>query len=220
MIQRDRNKTVTRIIREYTNSKLDDFTEYTSEIEAKFNTDKRRLSEHYDETIKNLSEEDRRDVDDYFSDDFYMIESIYILLYRRSTLVSIYSFLEHSMDRLCRHLYAINTYPVKVDDLKGEGIVRAKDYLEKLAKVKFDALNGEWSQLANMNKIRNCIVHADGDVMALSKSRRESLLNIINNNRGISLKDERFISIEKEFISSCIGQVRTFLDKLYQQILV
>ena len=79
-------------------------------------------------------------------------------MYRKSTLVSVYSFLESSMNGLCKHLSARHDYPVKLEDLRGKGIVRAKDYLEKLAKVDFDALNGEWSHLMTLNKIRNCIV--------------------------------------------------------------
>ena len=160
----NKNKLFANIIKHQAKDRLEEFRQYTLEIESKFNSDKNALSNSYNEAIKGLSEEETREVDEYFSDNYYIIEEIHVGLYRKSTLVSIYSFLENSMNGLCRHLYASHKYPVKVDDLRCEGIARAKDYLEKLANVDFSALNGDWSNLMTLNKIRNCIVHSEGDV--------------------------------------------------------
>ena len=212
----DKNKLIANIIKNQTKDRLEEFRQYTSEIESKFNSDKNALSNSYNKAIKGLSEEETKEVDDYFSDDYYIIEEIHVGLYRKSTLVSIYSFLENSMNSLCRPLYTSYEYPVKVDDLKGDGIVRAKDYLEKLANVDFSALNGEWSNLMTLNKIRNCIVHSEGNIKG-SKSSPQ-LLNIIESNPNLSLRNERYIKVEREFIDFCIDKVENFLNMLYQQV--
>lgn len=146
----DKNKVFANIIKRRARDRLEEFRQYTLKIESKFNSDKNALSTSYDEAIKGLSEDEIREVGDYFSDDYYIIEEIHVGMYRKSTLVSVYSFLENSMNSLCRHLCARHIYPVKLNDLRGEGIVRAKDYLEKLAQVDFSSINGEWSHLMTL----------------------------------------------------------------------
>ena len=153
---RDKNKFFEQIFRHQTNDKLEKFRGYTLEIESKFNADKSYLEKSYNEAIKDLSDEEIREIEDYFSDDYYLIEEIHVELYRKSTLVSVYSFLENSMNTLCRHLHKRHAYSIGLSDLRGEGIVRAKNYLEKLAGIDFSAVNGEWSHLMSFNKIRNC----------------------------------------------------------------
>ncbi len=212
----DNNIFFAHIVKSLALERLEEFRQYTIELESKFNIDKKKLSSAYDKATKGLSKDEIREVGDYFSDDFYMIEEIHIGLYRKSTLVSLYSFLENSLNKLCRNLCARHKYPVKLEDIKGEGIVRAKDYLEKLAKVDFSPLNGEWCNLLSLNRIRNCIVHCEGNIK--SSNNTSKLKNIINNHTGLSLRSDRDIRVEREYIDFCITKIEEFLDKLYQQV--
>jgi hypothetical protein len=212
----DSNKIFASIIKSQAKDRLEEFRQYTLEIEAKFDSDKKSLANSYDEAIKGLSEDQKREIDDYFADDYYIIDEIHVGLYRKSTLVSVYSCLENALRILCRHLCARHGYPVKLDDLRGEGIVRAKDYLEKLAKVDFSALNDEWSHLMTLNRIRNCIVHCEGDIK--SSTSAAQLQNIVNKTRGLFLRNERYIRVEREYVDSGITKAEKFLDKLYQQV--
>ncbi len=211
----DKNKIFADFIKRQARNRLEEFRQYTLEIESKFNSDKNALSNSYDEAVKRLSEDEIREVDDYFYDNYYMIEEINIDMYRKSTLVSVYSFLENSMNGLCRLLSSRHNYPVMLNDLRNEGIVRAKDYLEKLAKIDFSAINGEWSHMKTLNKIRNCIVHSEGDIKSSKNSSQ--LENIVANNPSLSLRNERNIKIEREYIDFSINEVEEFLDRLYQQ---
>lgn len=211
----NKNKFFSNIIKHQARDRLEEFRQYTLAIESKFDAEKNSILSSYDEAIKGLSEDEIIEVDEYFSEDYYMIEDIHVVMYRKSTLVSVYSFLENSMNNLCSHLGSRHAYPVKLNDLRGEGIVRAKDYLDKLAKVDFSALNGEWSHLKTLNKIRNCIVHSEGDIKT-SKSSSQ-LENIVAITSGLSLRNERKIKIEREYIDFSINKVEEFLDKLYQQ---
>lgn len=211
-----KSSVVSKIIMIRTRKHLEDFRQYTQEIEYKFNAEKEALLYSYNAAIKGLPDHEISEIDDYFSDDYYIIEDIHIDMYRKATLVSIYSFLEYSMNQLCKHLCLVHKYPVQLDDLRGEGIVRARNYLEKLAEVEFKPLNGEWSHLKILNKIRNCIVHAEGNIKA---SHKESQLEkIVENNSNLSLRSERYVKIEREYIDFCINKVENFLDKLYRQV--
>ncbi len=124
--------------------------------------------------------------------------------------------MENSLNTLCRHLYKRHVYPVEVGDLRGEGIVRAKSYLEKLARINFSLLNGEWSTISSFNKIRNCIVHSEGNIKA-SKNAKQ-LESIVNASSGLSLRDERHIKIDRDYIDFIITTIEKFMDKLYDQV--
>lgn len=215
-ITSDKNKLFERVFRHQSRDKLESFREYTYEIEAKFNRDKTRLEDSFSKATKGLSDSERREVEDYFSDDYYIIEEIHVGLYRKSTLVSVYSFLENSLNTLCRHLYKRYGYPVALEDLRGEGIVRARCYLEKLADVDFYRLNSEWSRISSFNKIRNCIVHSEGNIKA--PRSHKSLEKIICEDPGLSLRNEKYIKVEREYIDSIITTIEVFMDNLYEQI--
>ncbi|MBO2675934.1 hypothetical protein I6M53_14935 [Shewanella algae] len=213
--KRDKYKFFEQILRHEVRSRIEEFRQYTLEIESKFNSDKNSLSNSYSEAIKGLSNDEIREVEDYFSDDYYLIEEIHIGLYRKSTLVSVYSFLENSMNSLCLHLQRSHSYPVELNDLRGEGIVRAKIYLEKLAGIDFTLINGEWSELIAFNKLRNCIVHSEGNIKASKNSTQ--LENIINQKSSLSLRHERHLKVEREYIDAIMTTTEAFLEKLHQQ---
>jgi hypothetical protein len=156
------------------------------------------------------------EINEYLSDGYYAIEQICIGLHGASILVLLYSFLENAMNRLCKSLAKKNSYPLALSDLKGEGIARARNYLEKLAGADFKSLNGEWSKLQFLNKIRNCIVHREGDV---SISKDASIAKTINTTPGFSLRNERLITVERDYIDASITTIESFLEKLHNQVL-
>ena len=119
------------------------------------------------------------------------------------------------MNSLCLHLQRSHSYPVELNDLRGEGIVRAKIYLEKLAGIDFTLINGEWSELIAFNKLRNCIVHSEGNIKASKNSTQ--LENIINQKSSLSLRHERHLKVEREYIDAIMTTTEAFLEKLHQQ---
>ena len=67
------------------------------------------------------------------------------------------------------------------------------------------------------NKIRNCIVHSDGDI---TQSRsRTALFAIITSREDLELQEEKTIKISREYVDFIITQIEGFMDKLYSQVL-
>lgn len=164
-----KNKFTQRMLITLAKDRLEDFREYTFDIESKFHTDKKKIASRYEELSKEFPEDRIDELYEDFSVEYGTIEETFIGMYRKSTLVSIYSFLEDSLNSLCKHLYSMHKYPITLDDLAGKGIVRAKVYLEKLAKVDFSKINTEWTDLSTLIRIRNCIIHCDGDIESSTK---------------------------------------------------
>jgi hypothetical protein len=203
-------RTMAKLANLSTEIRLESFRTYTEELELKFHQDKEALvAKQYSLLSGRLTTEERERVESDLSDDYYTIDELYIDQYRKSTLVSIYSFLEHSMNNLCNLCQKFYALPLGVKDLNGSGIERARAYLKMVIKINFEVFNAEWSELKDMNKIRNCIVHSDGFSKKLDK-------NIVNRTQGLSIKNHQLL-IDRIYIDSSISTVECFLKKLYSE---
>lgn len=103
-------------------------------------------------------------MDEYFAEEHYIIESIFLKSFRYSMVVTIYSLLEITMNDLCHYLCHSKKLSLNLDEIKGGDIERAKLYLSKVCPIDFPGRSAEWNDIQKVNKIRNGIVHAEGDI--------------------------------------------------------
>ncbi|MBI4231956.1 hypothetical protein HY605_01875, partial [Candidatus Peregrinibacteria bacterium] len=90
--------------------------------------------------------------------DLYSISNVL----RSSLFVSCYSLLEHELLNLCELLQGLHEYSIKLDDLRGRGILKAQAYLKKVVGITFPDQTPSWKDIVAYNHIRNLIVHNDG----------------------------------------------------------
>jgi hypothetical protein len=207
------DSTVALIFKQNIIKRLEGFRAYTNELEVKFENDIERLAEKYELKDLDVNNDGTRIMEIIMSEEYRNISDTFIGTYRDSTLVSVYSFLENTMRSICAILQEFNEYPIGQSDLTGDGIQRSKLYLEKMARVDFNQINGVWANLQNLNLLRNCIVHLEGDT--LNFKSKEKLRNIISNNQHICLKRDREIVIEREYIDFAIDEVEKFINYLF-----
>ncbi|MFA6411571.1 MAG: hypothetical protein WCW53_02670 [Syntrophales bacterium] len=213
----DREKMVQRMILDRIRLKLQDIKEYYTELEDKFARDIIKLSERYEEEIseKNLTQEMKEEVAAYFGEEQSRFEELFLKNFRYSIIVTIYSFLETTLNDLCHHLYHSKKSLLTLDEVKGTGIERARLYLQKVCLIDFPEKSHDWQKIQKFNLVRNCIVHAEGNVEEVKSP--EKLKKIIKNTRGISLYPsiQRFLRIENDYIPSIIFCIEKFIDKIH-----
>jgi hypothetical protein len=83
--------------------------------------------------------------------------------------------------------------------------------------IDFPESSHEWQEIKKFNAIRNCIVHAEGDVSEVKNPQK--LKNIIRSTTGISLDSaiEKFIRIESSYILSIIKCIENFINNIYEE---
>ena len=118
------------------------------------------------------------------------------------------------MNSLCTILQKMNDLNVELNDLRGDGIERARLYLTKVCEIQFPDASHEWAEIQKLNSIRNCIVHAEGNVDDVRSPTK--LRNIVKNTKGISLESERYLSIDKKYLEMVIACVDDFLQELHE----
>lgn len=103
-------------------ARLEGFRKYTEELDAKFQSDKRAIVESYDLSQHKYGQDEGEynDIIEFISDDIYEIENNFIDTFRKSTLVSLYSFLERQMHQLCKRVEKKNGLPIAVTDCSGQ----------------------------------------------------------------------------------------------------
>lgn len=150
---------------------------------------------------------------DYRASDSLMdIEFIYLRLHRYSAVLAAYSYLENSMNKICINLENSKDIPLTVTDMSGQGIDRCKLYLDKMCNIDFMTINSYWSRLKDLNKLRNCIVHGDGDAERVKS--RNNLINLIENHNELSFIENKLVMISEPYIKESIDDIEFFLSYL------
>lgn len=153
---------------------------YFKEI-IEFNASKIKERE---DLIKGWLEADKRDNPDlvdrleevYFDD----LKKLPTFTYN-SSLISIYSYLEHTLNEICLQVQKQLRIKISVDDISGKGYIdRSRKYLEKIIHIPFHVVDKQWVEITKYQKIRNLIVHDNGSLRTenkdISKNKNYNLL--------------------------------------------
>lgn len=105
-------------------------------------------------------------------------------LQRRSTLIILFSFLEHQHDQLCQLFAATQQLNIVHTDLKGKGIDRSRRYLRKVIRLQLDDNSATWQEIKKIQKVRNLVVHNDAKLD--SKPDDKSVIEIVKEAKYLS----------------------------------
>jgi hypothetical protein len=201
---------------EKTEEELERLEEYNTAIENKFIQDKTVLSKSYDKKFvnKKLPSEIEYMLGEQLTSEYYIIDNLFLKTFRYSMIVTIYSLIEMELNYLCRYLCHTKQLVLTLDEVRGDGIERAKVYLSKVCDVNFPDTN-EWNEITKLNKIRNCIVHAQGDTDGANSPAK--IKNIVKNTSSISLESDRFIRIETIYINTILTKTKKFFKDIYKK---
>src|SRR3989338_9735691 len=173
-------------------SKISFLRSHFRKIEELFDLESKGLMEEcWLESERTKDHEDDSQVDYRASDALREIEFIYLRMHRYSAVLAAYSYLETSLNKICSDLQEANNILLSVTELHGDGINRCKIYLEKLAGIDFSSINGKWSGLTTLNKIRNCIMHADGDAEKVRGS--DKFIKLVENSTDLSFIEKKLV---------------------------
>ncbi|WP_169432022.1 hypothetical protein [Dickeya dadantii] len=151
-------------------------------------------------------------LEDYYSEQYDFLVNIQPNIFNKSALVSLYSCLEHNLNDYCNICQKIAKTNISVSDFNGDGIHKAKRYLTKLMDIDF-GLSQEWQFMTDLNKVRNCVVHANGDIKKMNST--ETLKTIIDKTPTLSLNNESNIIISLDYLNDTIIKIRKLFQWLY-----
>ncbi len=141
---------------------LDRMGSYISHIHKLLSTELEQFERETEEFAASLSEADRDDFYEYKSEEYQGLKTDMPRQMYASFVVSLYSFVEDELLRVCDLTKA--TINVGVRDQKdlGKGINRARMFLKEGKGYEIDQRH--WQELTDLNKLRNRLAHGSADL--------------------------------------------------------
>jgi hypothetical protein len=112
---------------------------------------------------------------------------------RRAALITLFSYLENELDKLCVLFQETEKYSINLNDISGKGAERSTLYLEKVCGLSNCKKIKQWSLIKDIQKIRNIITHNNGKLTDLNGKKRENEIKIISNSKYLSGETEVLI---------------------------
>lgn len=195
-------------------AQIDDFEKYILGAGGQNRVDLAELKKHM-KMKKNAPDDYINYLEDYYSEQYDFLVNIQPNIFNKSALVSLYSCLEHNLNDYCNICQRIVNTNISVTDFNGDGIHKVKRYLTKLMDINF-GLSQEWQFMTEFNKVRNCIVHANGDIKKMSTA--VALKDIIDKTPTLSLNNENNIIISLDYLKDTITKIRELFQWLYTHL--
>lgn len=153
----------------------------------------------------NLHKDDKTDelYEYYFSDKIQELELIPLRIHRTSTLIIIYSYLEHTLRRICINLDKdISLHKIKYFD-------NCKEFIQEKTKSKFEEIftYDELKLINFLRLLRNSLAHNEG------YKPNDELKEMIDYHDGISMYSDTIL-IEHDFILKSFNITEYFLERL------
>lgn len=137
---------------------------------------------------------------------------------RNSFAVGLYSLIEWSLLDICRFLRRKDVR-IGVADIRGDNeIDRAKAYVVKVLRAHFPSETTEWAEIQLCRRVRNCIVHAAGEVGSDSQNRRPIEDYAKAHPELLQLQGDA-LQLSKAFCERMTGVARAFFELLGQSLL-
>lgn len=137
-------------------------------------------------------------------------ESDFPSKFRYSFLVLLLIVVETRLRAACNEITKRRDLELKEKDLKGVAIERAKTFLDKVANVPVRDQEA-WQWLKDFQKVRDCIVHANGRIEVSRDKKR--LKELCKKDFGLSI-DAGSLMIEHEYCTKTLKIAQSFFDQL------
>lgn len=203
---------------------MEDFKNFTLDA---IKNEKKSIEQKFNKDTMNLTEEERRNYYDWNSEDYFLIDAVFKTISLYSFIAIFYSYIENSLNTLCNAEYTDRkllyekegkpSFNIRYSDMNGEGIQRAKLYLNKVIGIDLHVNEKPWSEINTLRIIRNAIVHNegyasdnienDGNIIQHIKNGRLEITDHGDNRRGKML-------IKPEYLDFILSTVRGFFENI------
>lgn len=129
------------------------------------------------------------------------------MVMRYGHLIALYSFAEQRLRSICKEVGKRKNLANK---LSGPYVRDSKKFLVN-ADTRIDKI-GEWKEIDELAKVRNCIAHASGFVEEDDKPER--IKTIVGNTSGLSLNGQNRILVEDSYVESTFELLRNLVSEI------
>lgn len=147
-----------------------------------------RFEKLVEDESKNINDDGNENYVEWLADDLWRLNDVFPSIQAASVFLLAYGMFEKNLNEIARTAGSGIGIKLKMNDLNGQGIERAKNYLSKVCEVTEPFKSLEWQMIKNFAKLRNLIAHASGE-LDLSKAEHKQILQYCRKQEKIKLKN-------------------------------
>jgi hypothetical protein len=185
---------------------FDDLRKYMSLAHEFVVRQQRDFQTRVDEYVAQHAPTDEDDGDIHISleDENDQLHSRFPRLVFSSTLLMACALFESSLVDLCKVLWRALPRSTSWSELRDSGITKAATFLKMNYGIQLSNYS-RWEQVNDYFKVRNCIVHADGDMANMTDTAKESIRQAVQRYGSVGLRETYgHVEIEQDFVSAVI----------------
>ncbi|MEZ9921328.1 hypothetical protein AB4342_14355 [Vibrio breoganii] len=152
-------------------------------------------------------------IDDVILDD--VAENYFPSLQRRSALLTLIATYEHELEKFCNFYSKENETPVKLNDLKGNGLERVHLFMTKLIGLKNSQA---FPMIKKLIKLRNSCAHNDAKVTTNDGQEIPAIRTLIDDTSIKVHQDGQHVLIEKGFLSDVLEVLNSYVAEIQKEI--
>ena len=187
-------------------NRLQTFEEYNEHVEHSLLNEIDKISSRSDE----LTSDQQEDYFDWYYDDITNMRDVFPQLLRCSLFTTVYAFLEHELDVLCKRYKHEKQLSLDVSDLHDKGIERSRSYLKKVVCLPFPDQTLEWERIKKYRCLRNHMAHAGSMWRQVEDDNLKKKLILLPD---IIIDDMSRIALGKNFVKEVLSDVRLLLTQ-------
>jgi len=197
---------------------LDDLRRCIQIVERNLKNTLEEFKTSVEEEASHYQGEEKESYYEFHSGEHWQLSDVFPNVVRASFFITCFSRLEYNLNNLCTNLQREHRYPEGLTDSKGKGIVRAKNYLKKVAKRKFPDNINEWEDILVYNIIRNVFAH-NGGILNLKKGKNLKKVEsyIKKYPQLITIDHLKRLTISAEFCPEVINTIEKFFSSLFKK---
>jgi hypothetical protein len=144
--------------------------------------------------------------------------------HRRTSFIAAYILFENYLNKYCKLFEEVDGIMLKLKDISGDGITRARAYLTKVVGIRFPRVDAKWAELKIYNRLRTVIVHRNAEInwddpkdhILIQYSKDTNLLSITK--EGRFLPDVQLLWEAQNLYAGLFEELREDLASRYEQL--
>ena len=145
----------------------------------------------------------------------HVFESYFPSVQRRSALLTLVATYEHELERFCDMYAEEHNTPIKLNDLRGQGLERVNLFVKKIIGLKCSMA---FPTIKKIIKLRNSCAHNDAKLTTKDGQLIKEIEGLINDDTIDVTQDGNQVHIDEGFLSFVLDQFDNYVTEIEQAI--
>ncbi len=203
-------------------SEVDAFKEYIIDNRHSIKKQQKEFNKMVEDEIK-LHPGNEHEISEWYEDQYSRYNDFYPAIFNNSTLLSVYSYFEFNLKRLCITLQNHKKHLIKLDDFGGQNYIdKSRKYIKLVEALDISSLDNTWQKITKYQNVRNCVVHNNSNIIKNKdlEVKKQPLYQILKTNPHLKLNEGNgtFIINDDQYLLDFCDIISEYLVEIIKKL--